>query len=98
MFDVFEPARGLHVTEIGWLPDRVYARTRRPQTVVYVQGRGHGVLPDPVIDLEFPFFDLRLINLLLCPQDVFIQPREECPVAVGRRRRLVGRSYHGRQA
>ena len=30
VFDVLEPARGLHVTEVGWFPDRIYSRTRWP--------------------------------------------------------------------
>ena len=72
MFDVFEPAWGLHVTEIGWLPDRIYARSCWPEAVVYVQGRGHGVLPDEVVDLQFSSFNLGLVNLFLGVPDVLI--------------------------
>ena len=83
MFDVFEPARGLHVTEIGWLPDRIYARSCWPEAVVDVQGRGHGVLPDEVVDFQFSSFDFRLSNLLLGVPNKLIQLGMVRPIAIG---------------
>ena len=73
MFDVFEPAWGLHVTEIGRFPDRIYAGSCWPEPVVDVQGRGHGVIPDEVVDFELASLDLSLRNLLLGVPNELIQ-------------------------
>ena len=73
MFDVFEPAWGLHVTEIGRFPDRIYAGSCWPEPVVDVQGRGHGVIPDEVVDFELASLDFSLRYLLLGVPNELIQ-------------------------
>ena len=73
MFYVFEPTWGFHVTEIGWFPYRVDARARWPEAVVHVQGRGHGVIPDEVVDFELASLDFSLRNLLLGVPNELIQ-------------------------
>ena len=83
MFDVFEPAWGLHVTEIGRFPNRIYAGSCWPEPVVDVQGRGHGVIPDEVVYLQLSGFDFSLSNLLLGGPNERIQLGMVRPIAIG---------------